>query len=246
MITVRFRLFHVGGGPPPTMGFEVHRRLSPADTVTLCNAVVGFAAGVVVFTDLHLAARLILLSVIVDALDGITARNGGSSDVGPLLDSITDVLSFGVTPSLFVYVVLASSYGGVSEASPAVSVGLVIIASLYAVFSILRTAFYSTYFDAADERPGMPNSLGAILLATAYLAGVTDPIAIGVGAALLAVAQVSPFDYPKPGVKTVGPMGVVLFGAVLVPTALGRAAPRLMLVIALLFFALGPRYYWAD
>jgi len=163
-----------------------------------------------------------------------------------LLDSITDVLSFGVTPSLFVYAVLATSYGGVGEAAPAVSVGLLVVASLYAVFSILRTAFYTTYFDGAEERPGMPNSLGAILLATAYLAGITGPVAITVGAAVLAVAQVSPFDYPKPGVRTVGPMGVVLFGAVAVPTALGRAAPRLMLVIALLFFALGPRYYWVD
>jgi len=228
------------------MGFRVHRRLSRADAVTLCNAVVGFAAGVVAFTDLHLAARLVLLSVIVDALDGITARNGESSDVGPLLDSITDVLSFGVTPSLFVYVVLASSYGGVGEADPVVTVGLFVAASLYAVFSILRTAFYTIYFDGAEERPGMPNSLGAILLATAYLAGLTGPILITVGAAALAVAQVSPFDYPKPGVKTVGPMGVVLFGAVVAPTAFGRAAPRLMLVIALLFFALGPRYYWAN
>ncbi|MDS0283235.1 protein sorting system archaetidylserine synthase [Haloarcula onubensis] len=225
------------------MGFRVHRRLSRADAVTLCNAVVGFAAGVVAFTDLQLAARLVLLSVIVDALDGIAARNGESSEVGPLLDSITDVLSFGVTPSLFVYVVLQSGYG---DAAPVATVGLVVVASLYAVFSILRTAFYTTYFDGAEERPGMPNSLGAILLATAYLAGVTDPLVVAVGATLLAVAQVSPFDYPKPGVKTVGPMGVVLFGAVVAPTAFGRAAPRLMLVIALLFFALGPRYYRAE
>jgi len=228
------------------MGFEVHRRLSRADAVTLCNAVVGFVAGVVAFTDLHLAARLLLLSVIVDALDGITARNGGSSAVGPLLDSITDVVSFGVVPSLFVYVVLTEAYGGLAEASPVQFTAIALVASLYAVFSILRTAFYTTYFDGAEERPGMPNSLGAILLATAYLAGLTDPLLFALVASVLAVSQVSPFDYPKPGVKTVGPMGVVLFLAVLVPTAFGRAAPRLMLVIAVLFFALGPRYYWLD
>jgi len=228
------------------MGFEVSRRLSRADAVTLCNAVVGFAAGVTVFSDLHLAARLVLLSVIVDALDGIAARNGGSSDVGPLLDSITDVVSFGVTPSLFVYVVIREGIGGISTADPVPFVAAVTVASLYAVFSILRTAFYSTYFEGASERPGMPNSLGAILLSTAYLAGISDPLVLTAGATVLAVAQVSPFDYPKPGIRTVGPMGVVLFGAVLVPTAFGRAAPRLMLVIALLFFALGPRYYWAE
>ncbi|MDS0258926.1 protein sorting system archaetidylserine synthase [Haloarcula sp. S1CR25-12] len=228
------------------MGFEVHRRLSRADAITLCNAVVGFAAGVVAFTDLHLAARLLLLSVIIDALDGITARNGNSSEVGPLLDSITDVLSFGVTPSLFVYVVLQSGYDVTPATDPGLFVATAVVASLYAVFSVLRTAFYTTYFDGAEERPGMPNSLGAILLATAYLAGVTNPLAIAVGAAVLAVAQVSPFDYPKPGVKTVGPMGAVLFVAVVAPRAFGRAGPRAMLVIAALFFALGPRYYWAD
>lgn len=227
------------------MSFEVHRRLSRADTVTLCNAVVGFAAGIVAFSDLQLAARLLLLSVIVDALDGIVARSGDNSDVGPLLDSITDVVSFGVTPSLFVYVLLSSQYGGVTG-DPLVFVAVVIGSALYAVFSILRTAFYTTYFDGAEERPGMPNSLGAILLATTYLAGITDPLVLAVWVGILAVAQVSPFDYPKPGVKTVGPMGVVLFVSVVAPTAFGRAGPRLMLVIALLFFALGPRYYWAD
>src|SRR6056297_3206098 len=144
------------------MGFRVHRRLSRADTVTLCNAVVGFAAGVVAFTDLHLAARLVLLSVIVDALDGIAARNGGSSDVGPLLDSITAVVSCGVTPSLFVYVVTREGIDAISTADPLSFVAAVVVASLYAVCSIHRTAFYSTYFDGATERPGMPNSLGAI------------------------------------------------------------------------------------
>jgi len=228
------------------MGFEVHRRLSRADAVTLCNAVVGFVAGVVAFTDLHLAARLLLPSVIVDALDGIIARNGGNSDVGPLLDSITDVVSFGVVPSLFVFVVFRDASGGTVGSDPVQFVAVAAVSSLYAVFSVIRTAFYTTYFDSAEERPGMPNSLGAILLATAYLSGLSGPIVFTVGASVLALAQVAPFDYPKPGVRTVGPMGVVLFGAVVAPTAFHAVAPRAMLLIALLFFGLGPRYYWAD
>ncbi len=227
------------------MSFEVTRRLSRADAVTLCNAVVGFVAGVVAFADLHFAARLLLLSVIVDALDGIVARNGESSAVGPLLDSITDVVSFGVTPSLFVYVALSNAYGGV-EGGMVTFIAVAIVSSLYAVFSVVRTAFYTTYFEGADERPGMPNSLGAILLATAYLGGITDPLVLAAALAVFAVAQVAPFDYPKPGVTTVAPMGVVLFVAVLAPRALFRAGPRVMLVVALLFFALGPRYYWED
>jgi len=228
------------------MGFEVRRRLSVADAVTLVNAVVGIAAGAVAFTDLTLAARLLLLSVIADAVDGIAARNGESSDVGPLLDSITDVVSFGATPSLFVYAVLTASYGTVGTAPALVSVGIAVVAAIFAVFSIVRTAFYETYIDGADERPGMPNSLGAILLGTAYLAGVTDPVVVAAGTAVLAPLMIAPFDYPKPGPRVAVPMGIVMAAAVLVPRALSRAAPRLMLLIALAFFALGPRYYWFD
>ncbi|WP_276271925.1 protein sorting system archaetidylserine synthase [Haloarcula litorea] len=228
------------------MGFEVTRRLSVADAVTLVNAVVGFAAGAVAFADLHLAARLLLVAVIVDALDGIVARTSDSSEVGPLLDSITDVVSFGVTPSLFVYVLLTDAVGGAGSVGVLALTGTLLVASLYAVLSVVRTAFYSTYVDGADERPGMPNALGAIVLATAYLAGVQTPFVVAGGMTVLAVAQIAPFDYPKPGVKAVGPMGVVLFGSVVAPRALGRVAPRIMLVVALLFFALGPRYYWPD
>ncbi|MFC6973494.1 protein sorting system archaetidylserine synthase [Halomicroarcula sp. GCM10025709] len=228
------------------MGFEVSRRLSAADTVTLVNAVVGFVAGAVAFTDLHLAARLLLLSVITDALDGIVARGSQGSAVGPLLDSITDVVSFGATPSLFVYVLLTRYFGDITETGIAVGLAITLVASAYVVFSIVRTAFYETYIDSADGRPGMPNSLGAIVLSTAYLGGVRQPVVLAGAMLVFSVAMIAPFDYPKPGPRHVTPVGVVLAMAVLVPDALYRFGPRAVLVIALLFFLAGPRYYWAD
>jgi len=228
------------------MSFEVRRRLSAADTVTLFNAVVGFAAGAIAFTDLELAVRLMLLAVIADAVDGIVARNGQSSAVGPLLDSITDVVSFGATPSLVVYALLTDTVGTVSEAAPHVSATVVVVAGSFAVFSIIRTAFYSTYIDDHEERPGIPNTLGTMILGTAYLAGVTDPFAVAGITLALSPMMLSPFDYPKPSAKHAGPMGLVLALAVVAPTALYRLGPRAMLAVALLFLTLGPRYYWDD
>ena len=226
------------------MGFDVRRRLSVADTVTLANAVVGFAAGAVAYTDLQIAARLMLLAIILDAVDGIVAREGDSSAVGPLLDSITDVISFGATPSLFLFVVLTGTYGSVGEASPVVVVGITLLAAVYAVFSVVRTAFYTTYIDGADARPGIPNTLGVIILSTAYLSGITNPLVLAAGAVVLSLLMVAPFDFPKPGARTAIPMGAVLSISVVAPTALGRLGPRVMLVVALLFLTLGPRYYW--
>lgn len=228
------------------MGFEVRRRLSVADTVTLGNAVVGFAAGAVAFTDLALAARLMLVAIIFDAVDGIVAREGESSTVGPLLDSITDVISFGATPSLFVFVLLTDAYGGVGEADGVVLVGLTLLASVYAVFSVVRTAFYTAYIDTAENRPGIPNTLGTIILATAYLAGITNPLVLAGAAVVLSLLMISPYDFPKPGARTAIPMGVVLSVSVVAPTAFGRLGPRVMLGIALLFLTLGPRYYWEE
>ncbi|MFC7028243.1 phosphatidylcholine/phosphatidylserine synthase [Halomicroarcula sp. GCM10025710] len=164
--------------------------------------------------------------------------------VGPLLDSITDVISFGATPSLFIFVALTGTYGGVGDTSPVVVAGLTLLAAVYAVFSVVRTAFYTTYIEGADARPGIPNTLGVIILATAYLAGVTNPLVLAGGAVVLSLLMVSPFDFPKPGARTAIPMGVVLSVSVVAPTAFGRAGPRVMLVVALLFLTLGPRYYW--
>ncbi|MFC6865506.1 protein sorting system archaetidylserine synthase [Halomicroarcula sp. GCM10025817] len=226
------------------MGFDVRRRLSVADAVTLANAVVGFAAGAVASTDLQLAARLMLLAIILDAVDGIVAREGDSSAVGPLLDSITDVISFGATPSLFLFVALTGTYGGVGESSPPVIVAITLLAAVYAVFSVIRTAFYTTYIEGVDARPGIPNTLGVIILATAYLSGITSPLVLAAGAVVLSLLMVAPFDFPKPGARTAIPMGVVLSVSVVAPTALGRLGPRMMLVVALAFLTLGPRYYW--
>jgi CDP-diacylglycerol--serine O-phosphatidyltransferase len=43
------------------------------------------------------AADAVTLAAIADALDGILARRIGGTRVGPLLDSVADVVSFGAT-----------------------------------------------------------------------------------------------------------------------------------------------------
>jgi CDP-diacylglycerol--serine O-phosphatidyltransferase len=222
------------------MGFQVSCRLGRADVVTLCNTVVGFAAGVVAISDLRLAARILLVAVIIDALDGLIARSTESSNVGPLLDSITDVISFGMTPSLFVYILLSGALDA-TLSDPVLYMAVVLVSSLYAVFSVLRTAFYTVYIEGSDERPGMANTLGAILLGTAYLSGVTDPFAIAIGMAVLSVLQVAPIAYPKPSARIAVPMGVVMTGAACLPLLYERIAPRLMFGIAVLFLLAGPK-----
>ena len=228
------------------MGLQVRRRLGAADAITLVNAVVGFAAGAVAFTDPRLAARLVLFAAIVDALDGIVARTSGNSAVGPLLDSITDVVSFGTTPGLLLFGVVRARYGDLDELSAALVVVALVVPAGFAAFSVLRTAFYEVYVDEGEDRPGIPNALAAVILAAAYLSGFVPVAVLVVASVVLSVLMVAPVRYPNLAVRDALVLGGVQALAILVPARSNGLFPSLLLVGALAYLVLGPRYYWGP
>lgn len=231
-------------------GLRVRERLGVADAVTLANAVVGFVAGVVALSSPALAARLVLLAAIADAVDGIVARAVGGTEVGPLLDSITDVVSFGATPALLVYGIAAAEWGWLGDGLAGAPPGQAALAlgggSLFVVFSVLRTGLYSKFVGPDQNRPGIQNTLGATVLAAAYLAGLTWVPGLLAVAAVLSVAMVAPVAYPKLLARDASVLGVVQAGAVVAPLAYGRVLPRFLLVAALGYMFLAPRFYWGE
>lgn len=226
------------------MGLQVRRRLGLADTVTLVNAVIGFAAAVVAVTDPGLAARLILLAAIADALDGIIARFAGNTEVGPLLDSITDVVSFGATPALFVYGVARDQWGGIGDVGPGILALTILVPAGFVVLSIVRTAFYTVYVGEDENRPGIQNTLASTILAAAYLAGLTSAPVMLAGTVLLSVLMVAPIPYPKLLARDAVVLGVVQVGVIADPAALQRTFPRVLMLAAVVYLTLAPRYYW--
>jgi CDP-diacylglycerol--serine O-phosphatidyltransferase len=225
------------------MGLQVVRRLGPADVITVVNAVLGFAAGVIALTDLSLAARLILLATIIDALDGIVARRLGNSTVGPLLDSITDVVSFGTTPGLFLFALVTAEFGAFPTLPPALALVAVGVPATFATFSILRTAFYEVHIGPNEARPGVPNALAAVILVAAYLGGVASvPLLLG-AALVLAVLMIAPFTYPDLALRDALVLGCVQALAVLAPTVWGGLFPVALLIAALAYLVLGPVVY---
>jgi CDP-diacylglycerol--serine O-phosphatidyltransferase len=60
---------------------------------------------------IYLAPLFILLAAVVDFFDGFVARLvGAAGDMGKQLDSLADVVSFGVAPAMIVYQFLRMSY----------------------------------------------------------------------------------------------------------------------------------------
>lgn len=232
-------------GDPTGMTWLV-RRMGLADGVSLVNGAVGFVAGAVALVDPHLAARLILLAAVADAVDGIVARRVGNTEVGPLLDSVMDVVSFGATPGLLVVGIGVGTFGDLTAMEPLVLAGTLGAATVFVLFSVMRTALYSTYVDPDESRPGIQNTLGATVLAAAYLSDLAPPSVLFAGTLVLAVLMVAPVRYPKLRARDAVVLGVVQGLAITVPDVYGSIFPRVILAFALAYLIFGPWVYWGS
>lgn len=226
------------------MSLRVRARLGLADVVTLANATIGMVAmAAVVTADPSTVARLVLLAAVADGLDGIIARTLGGTEVGPYLDSMADIVSFGTAPALFVFAVARDAWAPLS-ASPARYALAVGVPAVFVVFSIVRTGLYTVHVSEDERRPGIQNTLASSILAAGYLAGVQQVPVVLAAAAVLAVLMVAPIPYPKLSARDALVMGSVQVGAIVRPTAFGRVLPRVLLVAALAYMTLAPWLYW--
>ena len=98
--------------PTPRKPFSMIREFHLADWFTLANAVCGtgalFSAMSFIETDavrhIYFACTLVLAALVFDVLDGRIARwRQQSSVLGRELDSLADVISFGVGPAIIAY-----------------------------------------------------------------------------------------------------------------------------------------------
>ncbi len=82
--------------------------------LTLMNLCSGFISIVFVFfRNLEAAALFIIIASIFDFFDGFTARIlKATSEKGKILDSISDVVSFGVAPAALIFLIVEFSLSG--------------------------------------------------------------------------------------------------------------------------------------
>jgi len=115
------------------------------NVITLLNLVAGCLSIVSAFEgNLQLAGLLIIIAGILDFFDGFTARLiGAYSPLGKELDSLSDVVSFGVAPSMILYHLLKNSLG--LDASEGLLTGHLILAVpfILAAFSSLRLGIFN-------------------------------------------------------------------------------------------------------
>ncbi|MFN4146115.1 MAG: CDP-diacylglycerol--serine O-phosphatidyltransferase [Runella sp.] len=113
--------------------------------------------------DLLLAGGLIFVAAVLDFLDGFVARLlRQASPIGKELDSLADVVTFGVLPSVIIFQLLERTSQSIELESLLVSFSAFILA----IFSALRLAKFNIDTRQSDSFIGVPTPANAILVAS--------------------------------------------------------------------------------
>ena len=144
----------------------IRRRLPPATVpsfFTLMNLFSGFLAIIQASEGrFENAAWLIVLAAFFDLLDGMMARlTNGTSLFGVELDSLSDIVSFGVAPSFVAYTYALGDFG---------TLGLV-VSSLPAICGAVRLARFNVNFDGEKKSSfvGLPIPAQAMVIVAVIL-----------------------------------------------------------------------------
>ena len=121
------------------------------------------------------ASWLILAAMIFDFLDGLSARLLKSySELGKELDSLADVVSFGVAPALIIYQLLAMSAALTGyEPSSGIALNIFIIKSVPVIMPVcaaLRLAKFNTDTTQTSSFKGLPTPANALAVISLIIA----------------------------------------------------------------------------
>lgn len=131
------------------------------NALTLLNLLSGTIALYLVLSDkMQLALLFFFASIVFDFSDGLFARLlNATSEIGKQLDSLADLVSFGLVPASMIYMVIHSQLSGGAADSQIQSDLLQILlpgsVAVVPLFSALRLARFNLQ-KASDEFSGLP------------------------------------------------------------------------------------------
>lgn len=121
------------------------------------------------------AIYLLLIAALADLLDGLTAKIlKATSDFGKQLDSLSDLVSFGVAPSFILFVMIQASVGidGNQPLFGSHSLGiqlLLLSGFLVALFSALRLARFNIQTTTGTDFCGLPVPANTLIIISLYI-----------------------------------------------------------------------------
>lgn len=223
---------------------KISHYVALADLVSLANASSGFLAVVMVSTgNLILASQFMLLAVIFDSVDGWVARRTNRVDehgFGKNMDSLSDVISFGVAPGMLLFTTCQSF------SIPYINI---LVSLLIVICGILRLSRFNVLADSSDvpggdKFVGLPIPITALILGSFYLSGMFRMDLAIIIMAVVAVLMVSTFEYPKfRGMILMGIGGILIIGTILpqnILSSVGYLPAKLLFIFAIIYVLIVP------
>src|SRR5690606_7530191 len=162
-------------------------RVTAPSLITTMNMACGFSS-VLLDTKEHftLAAALIAIAVLFDIADGAVARLvGATSPFGIQLDSLADLVSFGLAPAFLIYAWVLPEWPVVAW----------VAAFLWLACAAFRLARFNFTIDPTDDKRyfiGLPSPAGAaIVMSTVLALDSPEAAGLGVGPSILAPVLIS-------------------------------------------------------
>lgn len=208
------------------------------------------------------AAYLILGAIIFDMLDGAVARLTNTiSEFGKQLDSLCDLVSFGVAPAVLVFSVYLQ-HAPVGDSGPFIGKSGAFVAIIFVICAALRLARFNTYQSGMRESfVGLPTPAGGATVASfviflrffGFFKSDFEYYAVGALTLLTAGLMVSAVRYPKDRMKSfvLAPnhaftvLGVIAFAVAVIHYAVS-ISPSIVLfpvMSAYLLFGIGDSLY---
>lgn len=217
--------------------------------ITSLNLTAGFISIVMTLRgDIVNASWLILAAMIFDFLDGLSARAlKAYSGIGKELDSLADVVSFGVAPAIILYNLLNSSFEG-SQLSESMRYGQVFILLLPAIMPVcaaLRLAKFNIDESQTTSFKGLPTPANALAvisiviarhfssgsLLTSFTGSTTALIIFTLIISLLMVTRIPMISLKMHDLKFRGnEERYILVGSVILALAFSRAAGAVLII----------------
>lgn len=160
-----------------------------ANMITIANLAFGGAAIMATMNEHYTYSVLfIFVAGLLDRFDGMVARKfHQESELGKQLDSMSDVISFGVAPALLMYALILHDFS--------------VVGMIFAVIYIACGAFRLARFNISESNgyfTGLPITVAGVILTLSYFAiNYIPPVAYMFLFIILAFLMISTFTLKK-------------------------------------------------
>ncbi|MBQ2654412.1 MAG: archaetidylserine synthase [Methanobrevibacter sp.] len=217
---------------------KIKNFIAISDIISLLNMTCGFFSVLSSINhNFELAALLMIFAIMFDSVDGWVARKTNRQDTlgfGKNIDSLSDVISFGLAPAVFVYSTI--------NTTSAIIQPIVILISLFIVIcGVLRLTRYNVIADLIETKDfiGFPIPGIAFILSTYYLSGLYDIHISLLLSLIVSLIMISTVIYPKFDNVPILAISVILIVLLILPfkiVLLGINIPALLLLLFCLYY----------